>query len=457
MADAESVAESRALRVGGAWIAGTGVVLAGLWLLDVFVLATDMLATVQSRPALTPLYAIWMPAARPTAWVFALVAVAATVLMPRCADPDRTSSRAFAAALVVAAAVLAWALFLVRDPTGACGAQFEYYAHEEFWQDARTITDLRGFVAHHVELAPQLSTHGRHFPPGHTVLLHLLQRAFGTHTLVAGIAVLALAAASLPFVWLALRELTGERAARQGAALVASAPAFLDFACTAMDAVFLFFAAAALWLGLRAFGERGRARDAVLAGVALCAASFVSFSAFPLGLALFAYALIRRRAAAWKPLLICGASYAGAALLLDLATGYAIWDGLQGAWKQADAFMAGVRARHERVGRARLSYGNIVAFAIGAGVPLIAVCAARIRRDGLRGRAWSLAALGTLAVLAIAPLHHLETERIWLYALPWVAGVAVSGGPLDDASLRRVVGVALAQAFALEIALFTLW
>jgi hypothetical protein len=119
--------------------------------------------------------------------------------------------------------------------------------------------------------------------------------------------------------------------------------------------------------------------------------------------------------------------------------------------------MERVRARRVRADRWRLAYGNAVAFAIGAGAPLLAACAARIRRDGLRNHAWKIAALATLAVLSFGPLHHLETERIWVYCIPWLAGIAVCDGPLDDASLRRVAGAALAQAFAMEVALFTLW
>jgi hypothetical protein len=268
--------EGGELRVGGAWIAGIAALLIGLWALDVLVLRTDMLASLQGRPALTPLYAAWMPAIRPAAWIFALAAAAAIVLAPRMTDPGRTSRRHFPAVLLLVAATLAWTLFLARDPARGLGAQFTFYAREEFWQDARTITDLRGFVAHHVELAPQLSTHGRHFPPGHTVLLHALQRVFGTDTLVAGTAVLALASLALPCTFMALREIATERAARQGALLVACAPSFLDFACTAMDAVFLLLAAIATWLGLRAFGPRGRPLDAILTGVALCTASSAS-------------------------------------------------------------------------------------------------------------------------------------------------------------------------------------
>jgi hypothetical protein len=51
----------------------------------------------------------------------------------------------------------------------------------------------------------------------------------------------------------------------------------------------------------------------------------------------------------------------------------------------------------------------------------------------------------------------METERIWLFALPWVAAAAVAAGPFERGSLRLLLGSGLAQALAMEIGLFTLW
>ena len=54
-------------------------------------------------------------------------------------------------------------------------------------------------------------------------------------------------------------------------------------------------------------------------------------------------------------------------------------------------------------------------------------------------------------------LYFLETERIWIFALPWLAAIAVSAGPLEARSLRVLLGAGLAQALLQETLLFTLW
>jgi hypothetical protein len=62
----------------------------------------------------------------------------------------------------------------------------------------------------------------------------------------------------------------------------------------------------------------------------------------------------------------------------------------------------------------------------------------------------------TLGVMTSADLLH-ETERIWLYATPWLAAIAVADRPFADGSLRLLLGLGCAQALAMEALLFTLW
>lgn len=436
-------------------IVATFAVLAAAWALDSFVLRTGLLASWRGGPALTPLYAFWSPYARPTAALFPPCALAFVFLAPRLADPERTRRAVFLPALTGGAAALALALYLVRMPAETLGVNFNLYRDEEFWHDAQRIEHVRAYLAHYVELMPQFSTHGKHFPPGHALLLASVIAGFGKSELAAGAVVLTCAVAALPFAWLALRELVGERAARQGALLVACAPAFLDFACTAMDAVFFLAASVALWLGLRAFGARGRSLHALAAGVALCVATFVSFSALPLGFVLAAYALWTRRLAAWRPLAIVGATYAACVSALWIATDFSLVACFEAGHAHAQAFMGRARDVRPNTERWRLVLGNGVAFAAGAGAPLVAACAARFAGGGVPRDAWTKAVVVALALMCA--IHYLETERIWIYALPWIAAVALVRGPIDARSLRVLVALSLAQALAMEIALFTLW
>ena len=207
---------------------------------------------------------------------------------PRLVDPERTSRRAFAWILAAASIVLPLALHLVRGSLAGLGSQFDVYRNEEFLHDARGITDLPSFLDRYVDLMPTLSLHGQHFPPGHAVLLHLAARVFGPSTLAAGLLVLAFAAIGVQLAWRAFGELAEDGAARQGALLLLAAPSLLDFSATSMDAVFLAFATLAWWLSLR---------NAWLAGAALLLATFFSFSALPVGLAIALLALYRARSA----------------------------------------------------------------------------------------------------------------------------------------------------------------
>jgi hypothetical protein len=272
------------------------------------------------------------------------------------------------------------------------------------------------------------------------VLLHLAARVLGPSTLAAGLVVLAFAAIGVHLAWRAFEELAEDGAARQGALLLLAAPSLLDFSATSMDAVFLAFAMLAWWLSLR---------NAWLAGAALLLATFFSFSALPVGLAIALLVLYRARYADLGKIL---ATYVASALLLFVATGFPIWSCFLAARRSNTELMRHAIGADPASLWASMSLGNATAFLTGAGCGLVAAALLARLRDPIV-RASHLA----LLAMTIGGVYFLETERIWLFALPWLAAVAISAGPLDDRSLRRVLAVGLAQALLLETALFTLW
>jgi hypothetical protein len=152
-----------------------------------------------------------------------------------------------------------------------------------------------------------------------------------------------------------------------------------------------------------------------------------------------------------------GASYAACALALFGVTGFALWDcvlhGRAGGIALMTETLGGPPGRHW----ARFSYGNLAAFAIGSGIPLVGLAAARLRAGSLGADRFTLPALATLAILGAGGLFFLETERIWLFAMPWLAAIAASGARITDGALRLALAVGLAQAFLLEALLFTIW
>ena len=427
------------------------------------VLRAPLLVPFQGEPALTPLYAFLAPLLRPQALVFASLAALLAVAAPPLVDPARTGRARFAAVLAVASLALPFALFLARDDAQALGTQFVVYRDEEFFHDARRIESPAWFLDRYVEAMPGLSLHGRHFPPGNALLLHLARSALGPGTLPAGLVVLAAFAAGLLAAWRALARLVGEQAARQGALLVLAAPSALDFACTSMDAVFLALAAGAWWCSLRALEPGARPSRALLAGAALLAATFFSFAALPLGawvlLDALAEARSRPREVA-RALALVGASYAGCAWALDAATGFPIWRCFAVARESAIELMTRAAGGDPGSFRASISFGNAAAFAIGAGAALAAAGAAGLGAlRGPRSPARSAAAATLVSLLAFSAggIFFLETERIWLFLLPPVAALALARGAWSDRSLRALLATSLAQALAMEVFLHTLW
>ncbi|MBI5363669.1 MAG: glycosyltransferase family 39 protein [Planctomycetes bacterium] len=457
------------------------LLLAGLWALDRYVFHLSVLLPFRGARASSPLYAFWSPVLRPEALAFAVLATLFAWLAPRLADPARAARPTFVASLVVAGIALPLALFLVRQDLGELGAPFRVYSNEEFWDDALEIprtqdaSAARGmsvFLRHYVELMPHLSLHGQHFPPGHALFLHASNTLFGTRLVTAALAVLTAAALGLVFAYLALRELLEEHAARQAAWLLASLPPFLDFACTSMDAVFFLWASLALWSALRALRTNASAVAAVVAGATLGFAALSSFAVLPMGLLLLAYALLLavRRERAWsttlRQLTAIGAGFALFLAAFWLATGFAWWDCILHARERGLALMTNVMQSTPSSRWAELSYGNCAAYLIYAGPGVAALLLARVAQRKIttdpnrvsRPRdAWTPAVLLTLCVMTLGGLFFMETERVWLFTLPWLVAAAMSSAALRPQALQCLLLSGATLALVLETFFFTLW
>ena len=466
--DAPSETQPRAV---SAWaIATVTLLLCALWLLDLFVQRTSVLtpfvALGEKLPALTPIYAFWLPVLSVRAIGFAIAALVFVASAARLARPEHTPRAVFVAALLLFATILPLCLFAVRQEPSELGSQLAIYPNEDVYFDALQIREYRPFLAHYVELMPRLSLHGRHFPPGHASLLYAVGQRFGTGLLPAGIAVLACFVMACLFVYRAIARISGEARARQGAFLLLAAPSALDFACTSMDAVFLLFASVAWWLAAGVVRSLECTSQPTLAqrfvaplqmGVGLLVATCFSFSAVPLGFAIgLALAITGRNSwrEASEALALVGAGYSAAAVALFASTGFALWDCLAAARSSNLEFMTRVIGRDAYDVYGLLSYGNGAAFLIGSGVALVFAASAGVV---FWKRAWNAAFVITLGVMTFGGMYFMETERIWLFAMPWLAAIASSGRTWTSGSLRLLLALGCVQALAMETLLFTLW
>lgn len=445
------------------WVCGTALAFAALVALDQLVLHPGVLTTFHELEPLSPLYAFLIPEFRPAAAFFVLLAVSCGLLLPWLISP-RVSTAWFAAGLFILSLALPLTLFLVRDDLAQLGSQFLIYPGEEYFDDAAHILDLGQFVRHYTELAPQLSLHGRVHPPGFATFLYAVGHVFSSTPLAAGVAVLLVFAAGTVFAWRAFALVLDERAARIAALSLLAAPSLLDFACTSMDAVFYGAASLVLLAAFLSFSDHGRWWHGILTGVALYLAMFCSFSAVPLGLfiALYGTLLWWDRRSLRVPLQLCIAfvSFAAAYTVARYGAGFDLWENFRVAKSLHYQIMGNVLGRSVASAYLPTTFGNIAAFLIGTGLAIVPLCVRGARNALTLGgsRSVFVATSATLAVMCAGGLYTMETERILMFAVPWLAvSAAAATATLSDSAVVLLIGVGWTQAFAMEGFLFTLW
>ena len=341
------------------------------------------------------------------------------------------------------AAAATWAILLALG-IGPAGLTRSILALSDVSHDLAAVGSPGPFLSHFVDRIGEYAVHTRAHPPGLLLLLwwssRLGLRGPGWEAALEIIG----GAAAIPAVLIAVRDLAGEDAARAAAPFVALAPAAV-FVATSADALFMGVSAWAVALLVCATGRRGRMSWVLsLAGGTLAgAALFLSYGlVLVLGIPL-AVAVGRRRA--W-PLAIAAVPIAVWGLVFASA----------GFW-----WPAGLEAtRHQYlVGVAKnrpywyFLVADVAAFAIALG-PAVAVALARLRDR----RLWLLvgAALAAVAIANLSGMSKGEVERIWLPFAPWVL-VACSTLAPTDGEARRWLGLQIAAALALQIAVRSPW
>jgi hypothetical protein len=293
------------------------------------------------------------------------------------------------------------------------------------------------FLSHFTEISPRLPIQAQGHPPGLLLTMHYL----GIDTAV-GLAALTILVGALatPLLYLLARELASEAEARAAALLFVFVPTSLLYGATSADALFATLGVLAA-VGLLA----RRPANRVLGAAALALAAFFSYALLAVG----AWAaLVRWRregfGAALRLVAICAAVLVVLFVALDLATGFNL----------VDAIRATDDRYHEGIARLRpyafWFFGSPAAFVLMLGP--IAWFAAR----SLAAKEASAVALaGVIAISVVAGYTKAETERIWIFLVPFACLAAARS--LPRRWLTPVLVGATAQAVLIEIFLFTKW
>lgn len=293
------------------------------------------------------------------------------------------------------------------------------------------------FLSDFPDITAKLPIQAQGHPPGLLLAMHYL----GIDT-AAGLAALTIVVGALatPLLYLLAREIASEVEARAAALLFVFVPTSLLYGATSADALFATLGVLAA-VGLLA----RRPANRVLGAAALALAAFFSYALLAVG----AWAaLVRWRregiGSALRLAAICAAVLVACFVALDLLTGFDL--------------IAAIRATDDRYreGIARLRpyafwfFGSPAAFILMLGP--IAWFAAR----SLAAKEASAVALAiVIAISVIAGYTKAETERIWIFLVPFACLAAARS--LPRRWLTPVLVGATAQAVLIEIFLFTKW
>jgi hypothetical protein len=370
----------------------------------------------------------WAPDVRVVTLGAAVALFAAVVAaVPRLLHAPRFVLWSFALALALRMACAA-----ARDGTGGWTRAFDparsFEAKNEY---LFALGALRHGPAHFLdrfaEVVPALPVHAAGHPPG--LLLTIDALSLGTPERLATSCLLA-GALVAPLTYLLGRRLLAERQARIAALLVAACPAMLTIGATSADAVFATLGAAAA-LAL--------VTNRVAGAAALAVASQFSWSLLAVG----AWAVVLRgRRGGVVLALACALALVAYYGALALATGY----------DHLGTLAATEQVYGHSIARIRPAWywtaGSPVAFAVLLGLPTTAYA---LRA---RGRV-ALAIAIIVAVAALSGFTKAETERIWLFLVPFACLAAAT--VLPTRRVGPVVAVLLTQALAVELLFDTVW
>ncbi len=322
-------------------------------------------------------------------------------------------------------------VFVVREDRGE--GRHEYLP---------ALPELRGenvgtFLDRFDALVPNLPVHPSGHPPGLVVTL----QALGLDTAQGAAAlVIVVGALATPALYALARELFDEATARVAALLFVFVPTSLLYGATSGDALFATLAV------LAAAGLVSGRRSLVLVGAAMLAiASFYSYAL--LGAAAWAVLVRWRRfglGGAVRVALLCAGALLGFYLSLYLFTGFDLIASIEATNVRYREGIANIRPYLFYFFGSPAAY----VFMLGA-VAWYAARALAVRE------ATALALALVILVAVVGGYTKAETERIWLFLVPFACLAAARG--LRGTALAPILVALATQAFAIEVLFDTRW
>jgi len=389
---------------------------------------------------LAPFLSSWEPRAAwfavPVAGLLALAVVGAPRLVTAPSSP-----RAFAALSLGLALVLQLAVGVARDGPSGWYAVFDTSpeAGNEYLPALPALDfGAQVFLDRFSEVATALPVHAVGHPPGLLLVLHALgiDGARGMAALIIAVGV-----AAAPLTYVLARQALDERTARTATLLWIFAPSALLYGAVSADALYttLGLVAAVAFLSRRRWSR-------ALGPPALAVASLFSYALLAVG-ALAAVAVARRHGVRRAMVLAAGSALALGVFygLLYAVSGYDPLGTLEATEQVYRNSVARIRPYSFWV------FGSPVAFLVALGLPT----AWYALRSLAAGQTIALALAAVIVTSAVLGFTKAETERIWLFLVPFACVAAAE--TLPAGRLRIVLALLAAQALAAELLLDTIW
>jgi hypothetical protein len=363
-------------------------------------------------------------------WLRRAIAAAEASRAPSNMPPGKGGRAGFIAALVAWQIAIAVSVALIDGGPQTLWEPYRQYIGSDYIGAVDRIQSPRAFLHDYPRLMPELPLHCRHHPPGGPLLLWLVARTFAPGPFAASLATILLASLAVPAVYLLAREVLGEAAARLAAALFLLAPNVVCYTATCMDAVFM---TPLLWTFFLLWRAR-RSRPVAYGLAAGTTASLAAMGTFSTSfVALWAVAVLVLTVAGERDRLrntAIALSVAAIAAGLFYAALF-VWSGyepltvLRQAFVGQDEVMKG-RGHSSLRQSAHFALANLVAFLFCSGLPVVWLWARQalreLRSSTASGARWLLLSFCvTLILVDVAPLYTLETERIWIFLVGFLA------------------------------------
>jgi hypothetical protein len=366
------------------------------------------------------------------------------------------------------------------------GTEFLVYENEDVIFDVPRVGNVCDFLRDYPERMPALSLHGSHFPPGYVLFLKGISSLCGysdmasikAHIGIFGWIVLILGSTAVIPLYLIVRKLFNPESAMVGGVIFALVPNSVIFGAVSMDALFAASALWPVWFFLKAMDQKSNYFYSFFAGIFLAFSTFLSFSGLTLGLFLLLLMLLRMRKS--KERILQCLRLAGLTLLGFASVVFFLWFAFK--FNFLETFLKARELEAQLMDKAATyvhakspsklwlytTWGNLLAFALFTGFPIVGIWLRSVKRD-IRAKlrkaksssSFPLATIALILISGISGIYHMETERIWLYVTAFV--VIAAAGELS--SLRAfpkrifysICTLLILQTALTESLLFTIW